>query len=230
MLCTYSENKRQFYLEHLSDLGPLLCRVLRLNEQLLQQWLFVKLTHQFTLQVLFHIVHQEVHHCLRHAVDTTPPPPEDSVWKSASIIITELSNREKMGMVRPRVLWTRSSQTCLGCFYGQWGSSTWWAAGWPRSPSAPSHSACGIQALPGGNGAKSNPDNSCTNKYFVFPPVPPLTVSRRLMAWPLLGLPKPAAGPFSSFSFFQRFPPSRASAWQRQIPAGERVKAISSWA
>lgn len=72
MLCTYSENKRQFYLEHLSDLGPLLCRVLRLNEQLLQQWLFVKLTHQFTLQVLFHIVHQEVHHCLGHAVDTTP--------------------------------------------------------------------------------------------------------------------------------------------------------------
>lgn len=58
-----------FYLEHLGDLGPLLRRVLRLNEQLLQQPLLVELTHQFTLQVLFHVVHQEVHHRLGHTVE-----------------------------------------------------------------------------------------------------------------------------------------------------------------
>lgn len=60
--------------------------------------------------------------------------------------------------------------------------------------------------------------------YYV--PAAPLTVSRRLMAWPLLGLPKPAAEPLSSFSFFQRLPPSRASACRPQIPTGQRVKAI----
>lgn len=56
--------------------------------------------------------------------------------------------------------------------------------------------------------------NEFTTKCFVPLLIPPLTVSRRLMAWPLLGLPKPAGGALSSatFSFFQRFPPSRASA------------------
>lgn len=67
-----NKKKRQFffYLQHLRDLGPLLRRVLRLNEQLVQQRLLVELTHQFTLQVLFHVVHQEVHHRLGHAEDT----------------------------------------------------------------------------------------------------------------------------------------------------------------
>lgn len=58
-----------FYLQHVRDLGPLLRRVLRLNEQLLQQRLLVELTHQFTLQMLFHVVHQEVHHRLGHTED-----------------------------------------------------------------------------------------------------------------------------------------------------------------
>ncbi|TNN50461.1 hypothetical protein EYF80_039330 [Liparis tanakae] len=62
--------ERQFYLQHLSHLGPLLGRVLGLDEQLLQQRLFVKLTHQLALQMLLHKVDQEVHHRLGHAADT----------------------------------------------------------------------------------------------------------------------------------------------------------------
>lgn len=128
--------------------------------------------------------------------------------------------------VYPEASWIYSTRTCLGCFCGQWGSSRWWVAGWPRSPSALLHSAYGTQALPGRE-RRNKMFIVCeefTAKCFVLLHIPLLTVSSRLMAWPLLGLPKPAAGDFSSatFSFFQRFPPSRASAWQQEIRRSQR--------
>lgn len=153
MLRTHSENKsiKQFYLKHLSNLGPLLCRVLWLNEQLLQQWLFVKLTHQLTLQMLFHKVHQEVHHCLGHTVDTQLETKLENPHQQQQLRSSIDKAEEIVSVVLPplQVIWTSSRRTCLGCFYGQWGSSSWWGAEWPHSPSAPSHSACGIRAPPG---------------------------------------------------------------------------------
>ena len=222
--------QKQFYLEHLSNLGPLLCRVLWLNEQVLQQCLFVELTHQLALQMLFHKVHQEVHHCLGHAADTQP---RDKVRQSASIATTGLKsgNGERRHPPPPpsQGNWICSSPTCLGCFCGQWGSSSWWGAGWPHSPSAPWNSACVTRAPPGRERERSKMWIVFISfESFVLLLISPLTVSRRLMAWPLLGLPKPAGGAFSSatFSFFQRFPPSRASAWQWEIWRSQRVKAI----
>ncbi len=41
------------------------------------------------------------------------------------------------------------ASTCPGCFYGQWGNTTWWASRWPRSPSVHEQTVSGRPAQAG---------------------------------------------------------------------------------
>ncbi len=119
----------QTYLQHLCNLCALLSSFLRLDEQLLQQRLFIELTDQLTLQLLLHKIHQEVHHRLWHTTQSRKKT-SDVKW----LLVIQLFGTMNL--------------TCPGCSCARSGSSTWWAAGWPHSPSSLECSACGMLARP----------------------------------------------------------------------------------
>lgn len=56
------------HLEHLCSLLPPLSYLRTLREQVLDVVLSVEVFHELTLEVVLHVVHEEVHYCLRDLI------------------------------------------------------------------------------------------------------------------------------------------------------------------
>jgi len=65
------------YLKHFGCLSPTCGNVVGLFKELLNLFLFVQVTHKLALQIILHIVDEEMHDCLGHAVRNVPSHNEE---------------------------------------------------------------------------------------------------------------------------------------------------------